>query len=505
VSSADPLGRFGQSASAPSVWVLFAIIFFTFLANKLALPISGNEENYLAFAKQFWNPQWIPGSFSLTDFPGTRLVFQIIVGSTLNHLQWDFALVLFRIIGFCLLSVGAAHFVRRLGLGYLDVFVAFQLYIMSGQSMFGGEHIFLDFEPKTLAYSVAFPSLAYFLSGKYKKAAIFLVLASHFHFLIGGWLALFFSIQMIVEKRFQHWFKFISIFILGLIPFVTYLYAGYFLGNDPVIDHNTDWIYVYFRNPHHLGIFSSGKYFWNNAAVGVTLSIVILVLSFLLHRTFEGVSKRLNSLLRIILVFNLFFVLVAWFDYAVLDSSGGLFLKYYPFRSNALASFFTVLLSIVWLKKMLDKNKHAYFIKTVAFAMLVLGIIQSYNSFQWKKEAVFSDPYLAVCDFVRTETPKQSSFALVAMETSDSEKIAFMRMTEREDFAVFKFVPTEKSRVLEWYARQKELHLLSENIENYGSAKRKYGIDYVLTTRRYDSDGLELVYFNDKFCLYEIL
>jgi len=493
-----------QDSCNQSVWVLFGILFITLIANKLALPISGNEENYLAFAKQFWNPNWIKDSFSLTDFPGTRIVFQVLVGSALNVLPWDMALLLFRISGFLLLAGGVAHLLRTLRFSYLEAFVAFQLYIMSKQSMFGREHIFSDFEPKTLAYAAVFISLSYFLSGNRKRTAAFLILATYFHFLVGGWLAVVFSIQMILEKRYRNWAKFISVFIIGIMPLLIYLYVGYFSNTDPTVTLNVDWIYVYFRNPHHLGIFSSPEYFWNNSALGVGLSAAVLVLSLFLHSWFEGLAKRINRLVQIILGINLFFVLVAFCDYAFLDSSGGLFLKYYPFRSNALATFFALLLFMLFLRTRMKLNVYKRFMLIASVITFVLGIVQFKNGLEWRKAAAFTDTYLDACNFIQNETPISSSFALIDLESSESHTNAFMTLTERENFAVFKFVPTEKSRVVEWYARQKDIHQLSENIDYCESIKRKYGVDYVLTAKNYDTDKLELVFDNDKFHVYRI-
>ena len=148
--------------SEKDLWILTAIIFITLVANKLALPISGNEEDYLGFAMQFFNPGWIRNSFTLSDFPGSRLFFQLIVGWPLQFLPWETALCLFRFINFFLLAVGLAFLFRKLKLHYLEAFFIFQIYIITAQSFFGGEWIFYGFEPKTLAYIFVFPSLAYF-------------------------------------------------------------------------------------------------------------------------------------------------------------------------------------------------------------------------------------------------------------------------------------------------------------------------------------------------------
>jgi hypothetical protein len=144
------------------------------------------------------------------------------------------------------------------------------------------------------------------------------------------------------------------------------------------------------------------------------------------------------------------------------------------------------------------------FIVVASLTVFLLGTVQCYNSFQRRKNAAFTDSYIEACEFIRNKTPLNSSFALVNLGVSDSQTLAFMRLTERENFAVFKFVPTEKVVVQQWYQRQIDLRHLSEEIQYAEVLKDKYGVDYVLTTMRYDTDLLELVYDTDKFLIYRI-
>lgn len=45
------------------------LIFVVLICNNLAFPLSGGEEQYLQYAKQWFQPEWIPGSFTLPNLP----------------------------------------------------------------------------------------------------------------------------------------------------------------------------------------------------------------------------------------------------------------------------------------------------------------------------------------------------------------------------------------------------------------------------------------------------
>lgn len=97
-------------------WVLVChslTIFLVLCINFLLLPISGGENQYLSFAKQFMDPTWIPNSFSLTEFPGTRLIFQYVFGYPLQFLEFDLCTMLFRIFNFALVSVPLAKIFKH--------------------------------------------------------------------------------------------------------------------------------------------------------------------------------------------------------------------------------------------------------------------------------------------------------------------------------------------------------------------------------------------------------
>src|SRR5690606_9915774 len=101
---------------------------------------------------------------------------------------------------------------------------------------------------------------------------------------------------------------------------------------------NLNWIYVYFRAPHHVGLFNNAIVFFKEHLPGISLSFAFFIICSTYGRKFENsLVKKLNLLN--ILIFAIIFVSLAigFFDRT------GFFLKYYPFRISALSMLLIVL------------------------------------------------------------------------------------------------------------------------------------------------------------------
>ena len=59
-------------------------------------------------AKQFINPEWISNSFTLTEFAGTRIAFQLIVGTLLQWVDFETMAFYGRLLNFALISIPLA-------------------------------------------------------------------------------------------------------------------------------------------------------------------------------------------------------------------------------------------------------------------------------------------------------------------------------------------------------------------------------------------------------------
>ena len=149
------LNRLQSFLDHPAKWHIL-LVFAVIVLNKLGIDVSGGEEQYLAFAKQFTNPDWIPGSFTYTEFPGSRLVFQWMVGPIMQVLSFEVATLVFRTLNFALIAVPIGLILKRLNVSILLSFLFIQVFVLSIQNFVGGEWIIKSFEPKSIAYAFVF-------------------------------------------------------------------------------------------------------------------------------------------------------------------------------------------------------------------------------------------------------------------------------------------------------------------------------------------------------------
>ena len=202
---------------------------------------------------------------------------------------------------------------------------------------------------------------------------------------------------------------------------------------------------------------------------------------------------------------NLFFVGVAWIDYRFLDSSGGLLLKYYPFRTNSLAMFFLFLMVYGLIEKYAIQYKYYNQIYKIVFSLvIVLTLGQAINNIRRSIELPTDLAFDEIAHYIKGNTDRQTTFLLTGIPYNSMLYNSFSRKAERENFVVHKFVAAEKQKLLEWYERSNAHSLLRKDIDHLPGFLEKYEADYILSSQLYSSPQLELEYQNSAYFLYRI-
>jgi len=502
----------------------FLILFIILIANFLSFYVIGGEEQYFAFAKQFMEPEWMPHSFVLNQFPGTKLAFQIIAGTLLKFMTFEQLTFWGRIVNFLLFAFPLAKIFRYLKFTNIQMAFLFQLFYLTHQVFFAGEWIFKNLEEKSIAYIFIFYALYYLLRSNFKKSAIFAAIGTYFHLLVGGWFFLFLFIYSIVRKAtFKDLLSTVSFYIIIVLPFFIYLYNGFFTGNTHVINGiNTDRIYAYFRVPNHAGIFVSKDYFLDKHVEGVLMTLCIYLLSLFYFKRFKiTYIQQLNTLNIIIISQQLIFIIIALFDH------NGVLLKTYPFRTNGLSTFiFWIEAGLIvksygskkiysllakhtgiYTKRSRLKNKKLFRYHANVFMLIVLipyffyesyETIDSIQSFEKRPE---NAPMVHLMDYVKQHTEKDAVIMILDSDTP----FCFTRITERERFVVYKFVPTQSHKIYEWYDRLQDKKKLNKDIHYLEQLRAKYKLDYIVSENRLKSKQLELLYRNNTYLLYRVL
>jgi hypothetical protein len=502
-------------------WFIVAILLLFFFRFDL----NGNEEHYMQIAKAFYNPDWLYSSFTFQEHPGTMLVYLYIVGYSLRFFSFEITVALWRFLLCLLIAYPLVKIYRSLGVQNIFIILHLPiLYLAQGrrlydihfnQSFFGGEWIFLSVEPKVFAYVFVFFALYHFLNEKYFLATVFLAGASYFHLLVGGWVMAYFILYRLVTTRsFKKPMQEGLLFVICLLPFLYYLsplLSQSFSGIDTT--EKIDWIFTYFKQPYHTAIFLSIEYFLRVSFEGFMVSLFFFVMCvFIFGHNQDKYNQKLNQLNKLIFIGTLISVLLAYFD------RSGAFVKYFPFRINALFAFLVFLQLTLLLNGFVVRKEK---VKYVQFGILLWFILFTIPRQTWQMgqnlHHSFSkknnDPaYVEICAYIKEYTPTDAQLLFLPQDfhPDDLHSLdgyrSMVRDTERDRFVFFFAAPVspDPAKTLEWYRRV----LLKKSI----TAKRLDLCSFLMTEEiglvltNFDlekRDCYSLVHQNEVYRLYQ--
>lgn len=487
---------------------IYILIFFVVSFRHFIIFPFGNEETKLIFSRQFYHPDWIPGSWVLTEPGGARLLFRQLVGFCLEYLPFEVFVVVARTLNFIFLIVPLVWLLKRLKLTNLHILLIVQLFLIR-QHLFANEWIFLGFECKTISYIFIFCALISLVEDKYWYSMFCMAVSSYFHPLLGGWIFVAFSVYMVIyTKNLLIALKSATLYFLLVAPFVWYLIPE--IRSSATNDGtNLNYIYIYERNAHHIGLFKSYSYFFSHHAFGVLLTNVFLMIHIFVHRKLKTqVLRKLNALNIVILTMLILSVFIAWVDMEVLKFKGIFYLKTYPFRTSSLALLLSITIMIATISEWtILKRKRVFF--NFGVLILVSGLFVSFavkSIIKLPNNIPYLDKeYEEVIQFAKKETKPNEVFLLVKDDFSKPQYISFMRRAQRENFVVPKFVPSHSEKLLEWKKRCGLLYKASTGTENILAIAKEYSLDYLITKREINSPLFLLKFSNSSYHIYQIL
>ena len=488
---ADFLNKF-NSLNKYFVVVIILLVGFT------SIHLNGNEEQYMGLAKSFMDPDWMPQSLTFHEFPGTRILYQIIVGTVLKFLSFNSTLLILRILLVAVISIPLAKLYRQLEIDNIHVFFQLAGLYLVNQSLFAGSFIFISVEPKCFSYVFIFWAIYFFLKNKPGASTASLILATYFHFLVGFFVAfyLFASLSYYVFKKetpLRGYIKNVLFYLLAIIPVVVYL-TGAVASKENFAFPSSDWIYTYFRSPNHTALFLSPSYFHKEHFYGILWTLIGLIFAILfLKDTQKSISNRVTVFTIVTIIGTVMFLPFIFFD------REGVILKYYLFRINAVSTFF---LSVIIVRAYLDFTNIGWIkrMRIVIFMISFLGLIKiSIPNAVLNYRILFetNNDLISCTNYLRDHTPTSS----IVMSFIDDLRIS--RLSQRDRLAVYKFVPADFSKIQDWYSRlqyrdsvlQHPEQLLDEN---------KYGVDYCLTEHSLGKEFPDPVFSSGNYFIYEI-
>lgn len=451
---------------------------------------NGNEEHYLLLAKSFYNPAWLNIE---SEFPGTRIIFQWMVGPVVNYwgFEWTTAIIrLLLIFGFGYIL---SKFYKTLEFGNYQILLHLAVLFLGHQSFFAGSAALLGVETKSFAYILVFLSFYLVFIKSYYWLAFSLILATYFHFLVGMYSSfyIFFTLLIVQKDKRTVIIKSGFIYILLILPFVFYLLQATQIPSSN--QHpSASWIYTYFRHPHHTALFQDVKYFYQNHFYGILFAAIGAYFLQLCGEQREWKWEFIRKFSLVSLAYTLALVPLSFFD------KEGIYLKYYPYRINTLSTFMLGVFVIHWIYQNLTLSVDS--LKVLNKSVLALSMVFIFK--MSLENMVITSRYLSadkahLYSFIKKETPKD---AVVMNMTSDQ---SFMRRAERKSFVEYKFVPAELSKINDWYDKviyQNEVEVNPDKLLN-----NTLEVDYLVSERTMpNSDRINLVFENQSFFVYKI-
>lgn len=473
-------------------------IFIVLCLNFLTFNTASNEEAYFALAKQYFDPAWIPGSFTFTEWVGTRFLFQNIAGWALSFLTFEQLTFWGRFCSFLLLSFPVALVFKELRIKNAGILMILQLYISNSntQHFFGMEWIFGGFESKTLAYIFIFYGYYFLLKSKFELSVLFAALASYFHVLVGGWFfVLVFLYACIEQFNLKTIFRVGAIYVVTVLPLVIYM-ASYLNESGSVIHGvDIDWVYSFFRNTHHTAPMHEIQAM-NKVLPRVIVSFGLLLLSLFYFRKSEDLRIRKLNRIALIALGIVFTGLIITY----IDVHGHL-LKYYWFRIAAIGAFTYYIIIFLFLENNAGRLYCPVLWKSLVIIFIgTFFLVKSGKNINRLVSARVNPNLLELVTYVQEHTQPDDVYLFLG---NDEE--SFSRRTRRDAFVIFKFDPGGGEKIYEWYMREQMRRELRKDLSYLDTITSKYRLNYLITTHQVEYKHLREVYHNRKYYLYEVV
>lgn len=466
-------------------WLLAVLFLCTC---HVTAPLSGNEEDYFSLALQYVQPDWIPGGFTATEPPGTRLLFQLAVGNILRAASFENVAFAGR-LACCLLAAWALVRVARTLELPVWCFLLVLAVFVSRQSFFGGEWMLGGLEPKTPAYVAVLFSIACLVRGRMGAAVVLAAGATWLHVLAGGWYSAALLLAFLLMRvPLRPWIGLVLIYGILAGPWLFHLASGIYLTMPPVEGGVTaDWIYTYFRNPHHTVVWADAGTFVRSGLGKLLKSLAATAALLALWRT--APDRRRPVLALALAGWGVFWacVLAGAFD------RQGVFLKFYPFRIQTVAWLLTLLLIaervVVWAAPRIQDRPLAPL--AAAAAVLVLGWARCQQpGWLFDRDTELE----TAAAFLEREVPLGGTVFVWDPDRAFGDwhgrDVRLMRLSRRDLFVSFKIVPAGGPKLAAWYERLLEKRRAECEPGRLPDLARRYGFRHVVALAPVKAPGL---------------
>jgi hypothetical protein len=471
------------------VFVILCCFYLSFIPNN-------NEEMYFFAAKISVQQDWIDLPSERIEDPGPKIVYNYIIGHMLQIMSFESLTFVLRLSLILIVSVFLGELYKFFKIKNIAILFQLSILFLPNQSLFARSWMFIFGDAQGIAWVLAVVGLYCLSKYKFNFAIIIAVLMTYMHVIIGLYfgLILLATIAYINYKNQVLDRMFIGSVLLFAVPILPY----FLFLMDVIVVHNElspdpNWIYTYFRHPHHTALFTNAKHFYGAHFFGIIYTILGLL--FLLFAKNEYQKKNISDVILVFTIISIIFTLVLvpiiFFD------KNGVLLKFYPYRMNTLSTFLLTLYFMKWMYSRVKSNFRneldALFFISIFSLVQVLGQNVSSNIKAFAPDNALN----AACLYIKHNTQRSD----VVLNLSGQNKV--MRKSERPIFSSFKFVPSQLDKIHDWYFRVIEQNRIANDISLLNDVRKSYRIDYILSEESYDDcSNSQLVFKNDEYYVY---
>ncbi len=443
-------------------------------------------------ARHFLDPSWMAGSFSLQQWPGTNYVFWTITGLGLKVFTLEQFAFIARMVNYLLYSIPLSKIFKKLEFGNLAMILLIQVLFLKQEYM-AGEWIWKGFEGKTLAYIFIFWSILKVYESKLLHASILAAVATYCHVLVGGWFFIgIFGYMIWTEGLSQKTLRSVLIYTIITAPFIGFLVI-HLLGGE-IIQHepSADWIYVFYRNAHHL-VPTMKSRFWEHNWMYIILMICVVFGALL----FKAKDKDIKITSRLAAVFSTIILVAIVVSYV---DQNGVFLKYYLFRMTTIVLFFTLILFVLLVNGKFNFFNHAFGICiTAILCILLIFTGAKRNMKNWLPDERLAN-YAEFVKFVRDHSSPADRFLFVGYNDKN-ENVQFIADTNRDRVVSYKMVPEGDDAIIHWYKRIKEREQFKQQPTLSSPIITNYGVTHVVSKNPLDLK-IDPLFSNSNYYVY---
>ena len=331
-------------------------------------------------------------------------------------------------------------------------------------------------------------------------ATLYLIIATYIHILVGGYAFIYLFLTLFFFKKtnnisFLKILRYTSIYIVSISFLVFYLRQSLEYAQQTT-NISPDWIYTYFRSPHHTALAPNLDYFYDTHFFGILLSFIFLVILVALYKKQQYSHMFIHQFVMISLAGTLSLVPLAFLD------KTGVFLKFYPYRINTLTTFFLLVIFLQYTINSIKKKQVSFFygilILLSVYLFIPKGVLNARMNLGQLR--IKDTPLNTMCEYIRKETDKD------ALIFSFIKDVSITRKTERSLFSVEKFIPAEVKKINQWYSDQKAKKSVLQEPSKIDSLIKKEPINYVLCPKNIVmNDQFVIDHENDYLTLYKVM